>query len=132
MTRRLHFHFSLFCTGEGSGNPLQCSCLENPRDGGAWWAAQSWTQLKWLSSSSSSSRQMLKINYRKLSKQNTVIQQMNNMRQSKSYCNKVMTLCHKDTTSQINRKENKSPQCKLNWFQEVIQWNVLSFLDSVT
>ena len=38
-TDRLHFHFSLSCTGEGNGNPLQCSCLENPRDGGAWWAA---------------------------------------------------------------------------------------------
>ena len=47
---------SLSCLGEGNGNPLQCSCLENPRDGGAWWAAiygvtQSWTRLKWLSSS---------------------------------------------------------------------------------
>ena len=55
-TERLHFHFSLSCIGEGNGNPLQCSCLENPRDGGAWWAgvsgvAQSWTRLKWLSSS---------------------------------------------------------------------------------
>ena len=39
MTERLHLHFSLSCTGEGNGNPLQCSCLENPRDGGAWWAA---------------------------------------------------------------------------------------------
>jgi len=37
MTERLHFHFSLSCNGEGNGNPLQCSCLENPRDGGAWW-----------------------------------------------------------------------------------------------
>ena len=50
-TERLHFHFSLSCIGEGNGNPLQCSCLENPRDGGAWWAsvygvAQSRTQLK--------------------------------------------------------------------------------------
>ena len=59
MTERLHFHFSLSCIGEGNGNPLQCSCLENPRDRGAWWAAvygftQSWTRLKWLSSSSSS------------------------------------------------------------------------------
>ncbi len=36
---RLHFLFSLSCIGEGNGNPLQCSCLENPRDGGAWWAA---------------------------------------------------------------------------------------------
>ena len=59
-TERLHFHFSLSCIEEGNGNPLQCSCLENPRDGGAWWAAvngvaQSRTRLKWLSSSSSSS-----------------------------------------------------------------------------
>ena len=37
-TERLHLHFSLSCIGEGNGNPLQCSCLENPRDGGAWWA----------------------------------------------------------------------------------------------
>ena len=52
---RLHFHFPLSCIGEGNGNPLQCSCLENPRDGGAWWAAvygvtQSWTRQKQLSS----------------------------------------------------------------------------------
>ena len=57
---RLHFDFSLSCIGEGNDNPLQCSCLENPRDGGAWWASiygvtQSRTGLKWLSSSSSSS-----------------------------------------------------------------------------
>ena len=56
-TEQLHFHFSLSCMGEGNGNPLQCSCLENPRDGGAWWAAvygvtQSQTWLKRLSSSS--------------------------------------------------------------------------------
>ena len=56
-TKWLHFHFSLSCIGEGNGNPLQCSCLENPRDGGAWWAAiygvaQSWTWLKQFSSSS--------------------------------------------------------------------------------
>ena len=55
-TERLHFHFSLSCIGEGNGNPLQCSCLENPRDRGAWWAAvygvaQSQPQLKRLSSS---------------------------------------------------------------------------------
>ena len=56
----LPFHVSLSCIGEGNGNPLQCSCLENPRDGGIWWAsvygvAQSQTRLKRLSSSSSSS-----------------------------------------------------------------------------
>ena len=60
-TERLHFDFSFSCIGEGNGNLLQCSCLENPRDGGAWWAAvyrvaQSWTRLKRLSSSSSSIR----------------------------------------------------------------------------
>ena len=57
-TERLPFHFSLSCIGEGNGNPPQCSCLENPRDGGAWWAAvygvygvaQSRTRLKRLSS----------------------------------------------------------------------------------
>ena len=58
-TERLHLHFSLSCLGEGNGNSLQCSSLENPRDGGAWWAAvygvaQSWTRLKRLSSSSRS------------------------------------------------------------------------------
>ena len=58
VTERLHFHFSLSCIGEGNGNPLQCSCLENARDGEAWWAAiygvaQSLTRLKRLSSSSS-------------------------------------------------------------------------------
>ena len=57
-TERLPFHFSLSCIGEGNGNPLQCSCLENPRDGGVWWAAicgvaQNRTWLKRLSSSSS-------------------------------------------------------------------------------
>ena len=55
-TERLHFQFSLSCIGEGNGNPLQCSCLENLRDEGAWGAAiygvaQSWTWLKWLSNS---------------------------------------------------------------------------------
>ena len=59
MTEQLHLHFSLSCIGEGNGNPLQYSCLENPRDWGAWWAAvyevaQSRTRLKRLGSSSSS------------------------------------------------------------------------------
>ena len=55
-TKQLQFHFSLSCIREGIGNPFQCSCLKNLRDGGAWWAAvsgvtQSWTRLKRLSSS---------------------------------------------------------------------------------
>ena len=63
-TERLHFHFSLSCIEEGNGSPLQSSCLENPRDGGAWWAAiygvpYSRTRLKWLSSSSSNNSQRL-------------------------------------------------------------------------
>ena len=63
-TERPHFHFSLSCIGEGNGNSLQCSCLENPRDGGAWWAgvygvAQSWTQLKRLSSKEASIRKTI-------------------------------------------------------------------------
>ena len=61
MTEQLHFHFSLSCIGEGNGNPLQCSCLENPRDEGARWAAiygvaQSRTRLKRCSSSSKSTK----------------------------------------------------------------------------
>ena len=63
-TEKLHFHFSRSCFGEGNGNPLQCSCLENPRDRGAWWAAvygvtQSWTLLKRLSSSSMNTNSFL-------------------------------------------------------------------------
>ena len=65
MTERLHFLFSLSCIGEGNGNPLQCSCLESPRDGEAWWAAvygvtQSRTRLKWLSNSNSNSTSIRK------------------------------------------------------------------------
>ena len=66
-TEQLHFHFSLSCIGEGNGNPLQCSCLDNPRDGGAWWTAiygvaQSRIRLKRpSSSSSSSSRKSIKV-----------------------------------------------------------------------
>ena len=64
-TERLHFHFSLTRIGEGNGNPLQCSCLENPRDEGAWWAAvygvaQSRTRLKRLSSSSRGKKKHIK------------------------------------------------------------------------
>ena len=64
-TERLHFHFSLSCIGEGNGNPLQCSCLENPRDRGAWWATvygvtQSRTRLKRLGGGSKETSKNLK------------------------------------------------------------------------
>ena len=67
-TERLHFHFSLSCIGEGNGSPLQCSCLENPRDGGAWWTAvygvtQSRTRLKRLTSSSSRAFFMVQLSH---------------------------------------------------------------------
>ena len=72
-TERLHFHFSLSCIGEGNGNPLQCSCLENPRDRGAWWAAiygvaQSRTRLKRLSSRTTKQQQLCKTIWRVLKK----------------------------------------------------------------
>ena len=75
-TEWLHFHFSLSCIGEGNGNPLQCSCLENPRDGVAWWAAvygvtQSRTWLKRFSSSSSSIPEintLLSVNFTSINK----------------------------------------------------------------
>ena len=80
LTEWLHFHFSLSCIGEGNGNPLQCSCLENPKDGGAWWAAiygvaRSRTRLKWLSSSSS--RLLLQIIYPTPYQRDTLISEMN-------------------------------------------------------
>ena len=70
-TERLPFHFSLSCIGEGNGNPLRCSCLENPRDRRASWAAvygvaQSWTRLKRLSSSKEINIQMKSIHIRAL------------------------------------------------------------------
>ena len=75
-TERLHFHFSPSCTGEGNGNPLQCSCLENPREGGGWWAAvygvaQSRTRLKRFSSSSSNviTRAVMAVSVPRLSRQ---------------------------------------------------------------
>ena len=63
MAERLYFHFSLSCIGEGNGSALQCSCLENPRDGGAWWAAiygvaQSQKRLKRLSGSRENNEQL--------------------------------------------------------------------------
>ena len=78
-TERLHFHFSLSCIGEGNGNPLQCSCLENPRDGGAWWAAvsgvaQSRTRLKRLSSSSSSSPPLTALDSQSLISSSQIVQ----------------------------------------------------------
>ena len=67
-TERLPFHFSLSCIGEGNGNPLQCSCLENPREGGAWWASvygvtQSRTRLKWLAAAAAAAQVAIHWNF---------------------------------------------------------------------
>ena len=86
MTERLHFNFSLLCIGGGNGNPFQCSCLENPMDRGAWWAAvygvlQSRTQLKRLSSSSSSSqwywRMLLRVPWRARRSNQSILKEIN-------------------------------------------------------
>ena len=74
VTSLSHFHFSLSCIGEGNGNPLHCSCLENPRDGGAWWAAvsgvaQSRTRLKRLSSSSRVTAELMDLSFSPLSQE---------------------------------------------------------------
>ena len=94
-TEQLHFHFSLSCIGGGNGNPLQCSCLENPRDGGAWWAAvygvtQSRTRLKQLSSSSSSI--MLFKPFKK---------------------------CSKEHFGKSQRKKEKNPNDLVNWLNKL-------------
>ena len=82
MTERLHFHFSLSYIGEGNGDPLQYSCLENPRDRGAWWAAvygvaQSWTRLSDLAAAVAALRKILylvhKSKYMKIPPDNALV-----------------------------------------------------------
>ena len=116
MTERLHFHFSHSCTGEGNGNPLQCSCLENPRDSGAWWAAvcgvaPSWTRLKRLNSSSS----------RRIFNRNIMFTT------GKSYSWKVELYCQRKKGRGLGRKKNDSNGCfmqmmmKMLLYMEVLQ-----------
>ena len=109
MTERHHFHFSLSCFGEGNGNPLQCSCLENPRDGGAWWAAiygvtQSRSRLKRLSSSSMIILPML-----------IIIPRLLYSGFSFSFWKKSENILR----SQVNMKRNQNPAYDnlINWFQ---------------
>ena len=104
-TERLHFQFSLSCIGEGNGNPIQYSCLENPRDGAAWWAAlygvtQSRTRLKRLSSSSSSSRLVIAF-----------------LPRSKHLFMAAVTIC-----SDSGAQENKVRHC-FNHFPIYFPWN---------
>ena len=95
MTERLHFRVSLPCIGEGNGNPLQCSCLENPRDGGAWWAAvygvaQGQTRLKRLSSKYKASYYKT---LRGLYKQNTQTLYSQNTNHRKNFLTLILELC---------------------------------------
>ena len=114
-TERLHFHFSLSCIGEGNGNPLQCSCLESPRDGGAWWAAiygvaQSRTWLKRFSSSSSS-RYRYKIP--------SVVDQIRSVAQS------CPTLCdpmnHSTPGLPVHHQLPEFTQTHVHWVSDAIQ-----------
>ena len=89
-TERLHFHFSLSCIGEENDNPLQCSCLENPRDGGAWWAAiygvtQS-SRLKWLSSSSDQGIRQLCLKLQELSPGHRVATDLSDLSSGPEVC----------------------------------------------
>ena len=118
----LHFHFSLSCIGEGNGNPLQCSCLENPRDGGAWWAAiygiaQSWTQLKRLSSSSSSRyrwRQSVrwKLDQKKISRLKCEQKDKKSRKEHKRYVGYSKKLKYKYLESQQEKKKEQKQYLK--------------------
>ena len=135
-TERLHFHFSLSCIGEGNGNPLQCSCLENPRDGGAWWAAvygvtQSWAWLNRLSSSSSSSLVSDQI---ELGKQYGEATQLTHTLINPILKHRVMLQLFRDQLSsncleegQIwkLRKGNTSLSCRKRTFESEQQWKYL-------
>jgi len=116
MTEWLHFHFSLSCIGEGNSNPLQSSCLENPRDGGAWWAAvygfsQSRTQLKRLSSSSSSIVVKTVWNWHKV-RESRSMKQITQPRNKPIQSTRVPEHNGKRIFSSINGWENWTPTCR--------------------
>ena len=107
-TEQLHFHFSLSCIGEGNGNPLQFSCLENPRDGGAGWAAiygvaQSWTRLKRLSISNGSSSQVQR--YHPLGRRRTVLGQRGSLPQTRRGLTLLSQLCRDPAVGVRNAEE---------------------------
>ena len=112
MTERLHFHFSLPCTGEGNGNPLQRSYLENPKDRAAWWAAvygvaQSRTRLKRLSSSSSSFIMKKKKKIKQIPLQGPSTKQLTNVsRTAKIIKNKGVRNYHSQEESEEMRQLN--------------------------
>ena len=113
MTERLPFHFSLSCTGEGNGDPLQCSCLENPRDGGAWWASvygvtQTWTGLKQFSSSSSSPVYKSAETAAELTSPDQSQQTLNGDIVHKSTFHEVMG-CSESKLNQVTAKASKNP-----------------------
>ena len=113
-TQWLHFHFSLACIGEGNGNPLQCSCLENPRDGRAWWAAvygvaQSRTRLKWLSSNMAESLcyspETITVLFDNWQRQNKMLKKL-------ITSNKTCNILSEYSQTQFNQE---STQSKLKW-----------------
>ena len=113
-TERLHFHFSLSRIGEGNGNPLQCSCLENPRDGRAWWAAvygvaQSRTRLKRLSSNMAESLcyspETITVLFDNWQRQNKMLKKL-------ITSNKTCNILSEYSQTQFNQE---STQSKLKW-----------------
>ena len=106
-TEWLHFRFSLSCIGEGNGNPLQCSCLKNPRDGGAWWAAvygvaQSRTRLKRLCSSS-----IINSNMCKLHSLNTACCSSTTRAHLRSVCSVCLSLIGKDPGAEKDWRQKR-------------------------
>ena len=114
LTERLHFPFSLSCIGEGNGNPLQCSCLENPRDGRAWWAAiyevtQSQTWLKRLSSSSSKLENPMGIDAWRAT--------VHRVTESDNIWSDLACM-HKTTSERIRKEKHSLPPGKRYWSQK--------------
>ena len=110
MTERLHSHFSLPCIGEGNGNPLQCPCLENPRDGGVWWAAvygvaQSQTWLNRLSNNSNKIKNTKNIQNETKTKWQ---QQQKNFDRFKEFANRAVEILSKMT----NLKQRTKKTCE--------------------
>ena len=132
-TERLHFHFSLLCIGEGNGNPLQCSCFENPRDRGAWWAAiygvtQSRTRMKRLSSSIVTylmlSRQQLYCNVLELLMLGFAKRRL--MTQKRPWCCTMKTfIFSSESTQKVILLTQRSLKCSLvGWLQQRNRWTM--------
>ena len=130
MTEQLHFHFSLSCIGEGNGNPLQYSCLENPRDRGAWWAAvygvaQSQTRLKWLNSLAAAAGNKKNIKFFQWVYDTSKILETTGFKNYSSSWILLVNTYHKNcwivSMGKFKARPMKEPKCTWN-FKEVNKW----------